>query len=82
MRIDKYLQVSRIIKRRTNAKEILVQQRVLLNDKVAKPGLEVKKDDIITIMFGNNKLRIKVLDIKEHIKKEEANELFEILSKE
>ncbi|MDR1782554.1 MAG: RNA-binding S4 domain-containing protein [Bacilli bacterium] len=82
MRIDKYLQVTRIIKRRVNAKEMLVQGRVLINDKVAKPGTNVNIGDYIKLRFGNATLTIKVLDIRDKIKKEEVEELFEIIQKE
>lgn len=82
MRIDKYLQITRIIKRRANAKDMVVQGRVIINGKVAKPATSVKVNDEIELHFGNVLLRVKVLAIKEKIKKEEANELFEIIAKE
>lgn len=81
MRIDKFLQVSRIIKRRSIAKEILEKERVLINGKIAKPGSKVKIEDEITIKFGDTTLVIKVLLIEDKIKKEDAGELYEIISK-
>jgi len=76
MRIDKYLKVSRIIKRRTVANEICEQGRVKINDKVAKPGSEVKVGDIIEIQFGNNNTVIEVTRISEHATKDNAKEMY------
>lgn len=61
MRLDKYLKVSRIIKRRTVAKEASENARILVNDKIQKPGYKVKINDIITIRFGLKTLKVKVL---------------------
>ncbi len=77
MRLDKYLKVSRIIKRRTIANEACDAGRVLVNDKVAKASLDVKVGDIIQINLGNNSIKIKVLAVKDVIKKEEASTLYE-----
>ncbi|HHX63057.1 MAG TPA: RNA-binding S4 domain-containing protein [Epulopiscium sp.] len=79
MRIDKYLKVARIIKRRTIANEACDAGRVSINDKVIKSGTQVKKGDIIEIRFGNNTTKFEVLDIKEHIKKEEAANLYRMM---
>ncbi|MBO4650908.1 MAG: RNA-binding S4 domain-containing protein [Clostridiales bacterium] len=79
MRIDKYLKVSRVVKRRTVANEVCSAGRVLINDKVAKPGTEVKVGDIVTIKFGNGETRFKILTIKETVRKEEASEMYELL---
>lgn len=76
MRLDKYLKVSRIIKRRTVANEACDAGRVMVNDKVAKASTEVKEGDIIKIQFGNKDVTVQVLDIKETTKKDEAKELF------
>lgn len=76
MRLDKYLKVSRLIKRRTVANEACDGGRVLINDKVAKASSNVKVGDIITIMFGNKEVKVEVLDIQDTTKKEEAKELF------
>lgn len=79
MRLDKYLKVSRIIKRRTIANEACDAGRVLVNDKIAKASLDVKIGDIIQINLGNKSMKIKVLSVKEVIKKEEATSLYENL---
>ena len=79
MRIDKYLKISRIIKRRTIAQEACDSGRVTLNDKIAKPGADVKVGDIIEIKFGTQTMKYEVLEIKEHVKKEETENLYRIL---
>ncbi|MBO4473793.1 MAG: RNA-binding S4 domain-containing protein [Clostridiales bacterium] len=79
MRIDKYLKVSRVVKRRTVANEVCSAGRVLINDKVVKPGAEVKVGDIVTIRFGNGETRFRVLAIRETVRKEEAGEMYELL---
>ncbi len=79
MRLDKYLKVSRIIKRRTIANEACDAGRVFLNDKVAKASSEVKVGDIIKIQFGNKDVSVEVLDVQETTKKEEAKELFKYI---
>ncbi len=76
MRLDKYLKVSRLIKRRTVANEACDAGRVLVNDKPAKASANVKQGDIITIQFGNKDVKVEVLDIQETVKKDEAKELF------
>ena len=72
MRLDKYLKVSRIIKRRTVAKEVADKGRIKLN--------EVKFNDVLTITFGNKILEVRVLDMKDSTKKEDADKMYEILS--
>lgn len=76
MRLDKYLKVSRLIKRRTVANEACDAGRVLINDKPAKASVNVKQGDIITIQFGNKEVKVEVLDIQETVKKDEAKDLF------
>lgn len=76
MRLDKYLKVSRLIKRRTVANEACDAGRVLINDKPAKASANVKQGDIITIQFGNKEVKVEVLDIQETVKKDEAKDLF------
>lgn len=76
MRIDKYLKISRIIKRRTVAQEACEGGKVLINDKVAKPSSEVKIGDVITLNFGSKTLKVEVLSLKEVIRKEEADSLY------
>lgn len=79
MRLDKYLKVSRLIKRRTVANEACDNGRVLINDKVAKASTDVKVGDIITVSFGNKEVKVEVLDLAETVKKDEAKELFKYL---
>ena len=79
MRLDKYLKVSRIIKRRTIANEACDAGRVSINDKTAKASQEVKVGDIIEIRFGNNTTKIEVLSLKESIRKEEASAMYRSL---
>lgn len=79
MRLDKYLKVSRLIKRRTVANEACDSGRVTINDKVAKASAEVKQGDIIAISFGNREVKVEVLDVQETVKKEEAKELVRYL---
>ncbi len=76
MRLDKYLKVSRLIKRRTVANEACDAGRVTINGKVAKASTEVKVGDIIEIGFGNKQVRVSVTDIVETTKKDEAKDLF------
>ena len=79
MRLDKYLKVSRLIKRRTIAREACDSGRVLLNGKVAKASSEVKVDDIIEINFGNKSVKVQVLEIKDTSRKDESKKLFRYL---
>ena len=79
MRLDKYLKVSRIIKRRTVANDACDAGRVSVNGKPAKAGLEVKAGDIIEIKFGNNTTKVEVLSVKEQVKKDEASALYKSL---
>lgn len=79
MRLDKYLKVSRLIKRRTVANEACDAGRVLINEKPAKASTNVKQGDIITISFGNKEVKVEVLEAREIVKKEEAKELFRYL---
>ena len=80
MRLDKYLKVSRLIKRRTIANEACDSARVCVNGKTAKPSHDVKLGDILTISFGSKQLTVRVLDLKETTKKSEAIGLYEIIS--
>lgn len=79
MRLDKFLKVSRLIKRRTVANEACAAGRVLVNDKPAKASVKVKPGDIIEIQFGTRTVKVEVLDIKDTTKKEEAGDLFKYL---
>ena len=79
MRIDKFLKNSRLIKRRTVAKDACDQGRVFVNDKVAKAGTEVRVGDVIRVEFGNSSVSDRVLDIKDSSKKEDAAGMYEII---
>lgn len=79
MRLDKFLKVSRLIKRRTVANEACDAGRVMINDKPAKASAQVKVGDIIEIAFGSKPVRVEVLDLQDTTKKEEAKELFRYL---
>ena len=79
MRLDKYLKVSRLIKRRTLANEACDGERVKLNGKTAKAGAEVKEGDTIEIRFGANTTKVEVLAVTEHVSKEGSRELFRML---
>lgn len=80
MRLDKYLKVSRLIKRRTVAKEACEGSRVSINSKVAKSSTAIKEGDIIEIQFANRILKAEVINIAEHVKKEDAKEMYRIIS--
>ena len=75
MRLDKYLKVSRLIKRRTVANEACDAGRVLINDRPAKASAQVKEGDVLEIQFGSKAVRVEVLNVQEAVKKEEAQEL-------
>lgn len=79
MRLDKFLKVSRLIKRRTVANEACDAGRVLVNGKTAKASVKVKTGDVIEIQFGTKTVKVEVLDIQETTKKEEAKSLFKYL---
>ena len=79
MRLDKYLKLSRIIKRRTVAKDACEQGRVEVNGKVAKPGLELKTGDVIQITFGNNVLKVRVVAMPETVRKDDAQDMYEVI---
>lgn len=80
MRIDKFLKVSRIIKRRTVANEACDAGHISVNGRVVKASYEVKEGDIVEITFGEKKLKLKVLDVKNVISKNDASNLYEIMS--
>ena len=79
MRLDKYLKVSRLIKRRTVANEACDAGRVMINGKTAKAGTDVKVGDVIEIGFGPRNVKVEVLDVQETTRKEDAKELFRYL---
>ena len=79
MRLDKFLKVSRIIKRRTLSKEMSEGSRVKVNGKVAKPSTQLKIDDIIEVEFGRSILVVKVKELREHVLKDDSHMLYEII---
>lgn len=79
MRLDKFLKVSRLIKRRTVANEACDASRVLVNEKPAKASLNVKTGDVIEIQFGTKSVKVEVLDVQETVKKDDAKELYRYL---
>lgn len=82
MRVDKYLKVSRLIKRRTVAKEVADHEKIKINGKVCKPSTEIKINDIVEIRFGLKIVTFKVLSTNEFVKKNEADLMYEIIKEE
>ena len=79
MRLDKYLKVSRLIKRRTVANEACDAGRVLINDRPAKASAQVTAGDVLEIQFGTRNVKVEVLNVQETVKKDEAQELYRYL---
>ena len=79
MRLDKYMKVSRIIKRRTVANEACDAGRISVNGKPQKASYDVKVGDILEVSFGQKNLRVKVLDIRETVRKEDAAAMYEVV---
>lgn len=79
MRLDKFLKVSRLIKRRTVANEACDAGRVMVNDKVAKASVNVKVGDVIEIAFGQKSVKVRVLSLAESTRKEDAKDMFEYI---
>lgn len=82
MRLDKYLKLTRLVKRRSVAKELANLDKFLVNDKLSKPSKEIKIGDKIDLFLGNHHLTIKVLDIKDYCKKEDSSKLYEVIKDE
>ncbi len=80
MRIDKFLKVSRILKRRTVAQEACSEEKVVINGKNAKPSTNVKIGDVVEILYSSGTFKFRVLNIKETVKKDEAASLYEVIS--
>lgn len=80
MRIDKFLKVSRIIKRRTVANEACDAQHISVNGRLVKASYDVKTGDLVEVSFGQKKLTFRVKDVREHVGKDEAGELYEVIS--
>ncbi len=79
MRLDKYLKVSRLIKRRTVANSACDAGKILVNDKIARASYEVKPNDVITIIMGQKPLSVKVINVAETVKKEDATSLYTVI---
>lgn len=82
MRLDKFLKVSRVIKRRTVANEACGLGRVQINGKVAKASSEVKEGDVLTVLLGGKQVRLKVLSVQEHARKDDASGMYTLLEGE
>lgn len=80
MRLDKFLKVSRVIKRRTVANDACDTDHVEVNGRRAKASYDVKENDIVAITFGDKTLKLRVLDVKEHVAKNDASSLYEVIS--
>lgn len=79
MRIDKFLKVSRILKRRTLAQEAASSGRISVNGRVVKPSYQVKIGDIVEVAFVSGAVKFRILDVKDTVKKEQVDSLYEIL---
>jgi len=79
MRLDKFLKLSRVIKRRTVANDVCQAGRVTVNGKPAKPSVKLKVGDVVTILFGSGEVKFKVLSLQETVRKEEAATMYELL---
>ena len=79
MRRDKFLKVARILKRRTVSKELAANQRVIVNGKIAKPSTDIKPGDVIEVIFGLRSLTVRVLDVRDVVRKNEASDLYEVI---
>lgn len=80
MRLDKYLKVSRLIKRRTVANEACENGKIALNGRVAKPAADVKEGDIIELTLGDKVIKVRVLKISEHVMKSDAVDMYEVIN--
>ncbi len=79
MRLDKFLKVSRIIKRRTVANELCDKGRATVNERVAKASTSLKVGDVVALNYPSQTVRFRVLSLQEHVRKEEAQELYQLL---
>lgn len=80
MRLDKYLKVSRLIKRRTVAKDVCTGGKIEINGKVAKASTEVSVGDTLSLNFGDKILNVKVKEVRDNVRANEANTLYEVLT--
>lgn len=79
MRIDKYLKVARILKRREVGKQLALNERLLINGKIAKPSSEIMVGDKVRILFGHREIEIEVLDVRETASKQQAFEMYRVI---
>ncbi len=79
MRVDKFLKVARLIKRRTVAHDACEESRIFVNGKEAKPGKDIKPGDEVRIVFGNSEVKVRVLSTPDHVTKDDASSLYEVL---
>ncbi|MBR2524040.1 MAG: RNA-binding S4 domain-containing protein [Clostridiales bacterium] len=79
MRLDKFLKVSRVIKRRSVANDVCSAGRVMVNGKVSKPSVRLKTGDVVSIAFGNGVVTFRVLSLEQTVRKEEASGMYEII---
>lgn len=82
MRLDKFLKVSRLIRRRPVAKEVAEDGRIKVNGTIAKPSTSLELNDEVEITFGQNIVTVRVLELKEHVRKAEATSLYEVIREE
>lgn len=82
MRLDKFLKVARLVKRRTLAKEVSEQGRILINGRVAKPASEVKVGDLLELNWGGKRVTVEVLSVQENVRAIEAKELYRVVKEE
>jgi len=82
MRIDQYLKIARIVKKRPASKALALQQRILINDKAAKPSSDVKIGDVVDCYFGNRHIKIQVMELADSIKKAQSMTLYTVLHEE
>jgi ribosomal 50S subunit-recycling heat shock protein len=82
MRIDKFLKVSHILKRRTISKELALNERIEINGRIAKPSTDVKVGDEVTVTFGNRKMSIRVLSVEEIKRKKDAVSMYEVIGED
>jgi len=80
VRLDKFLKVSRLIKRRTLAKEACLKGRISINSRTAKPGSEVKPGDVLVLLFGDRSLSVEVLKLAEKASSEEASKMYRVIA--
>lgn len=82
MRIDKFLKVSHILKRRTISKELALNERIEINGRIAKPSTDVKVGDEVTITFGNRRMKIRILSVEEIKRKKDAVSMYEVIKED